>query len=327
MSEVFEPQAASERALRAMKDGGPLVVAVRDHQGKSRGFRDALREQGWWVAPPGMPADVLLLDHDIDRQSYRDMIENYRHAGAKVVLYPHGAAPIWDWDGWLEPYPVDACLVIGSGYRDAMDSYGYPCPIHVVGWSYCRQRPFHGRPPQRVLFAPIHPLGTGYMDPRFRAANARAYRTLLEWDVELTVRHIGPLELNGLWPESDVMFEVGEPDGSVRSIDAHDLVVATDTFLSLAVARGIPAVAFHQVQPVGTRERDEDPVVTFPHWDPDLCRYPYDLEDPASCVEASRVEATEWRARFIGGQLDPAVLSGVLEAVCSTTVSVTATPV
>lgn len=319
MSDVFDPRAATERSLKAMSDGAPMIIAIRDHQGKSRAIRDALREKGWWVVPAGMPADVFLLDHDIDRLSYRDMIEAQKAGGAKIILYPHGAAPIWDWDGWLEPYPVDGVMVIAAGYRDVLEAYGYPWPVHVIGWSYCDQRQFRPRPPERVLFAPIHPLGNGYMDPSFAAANQRAFRTILDWDVrpaQLTVRCIGSLALNGLWPERGVRFEVGQPDMSIRSIDSHDLVVAQDTFLSLAVARGVPAIAFNQVQPFGTRERATDPTVVFPHWDSALARYPYDLEDPESCEVASRVEASVWRGRFIGGQMTADGLAEVLERIC-----------
>ena len=72
-----------------------------------------------------------------------------------------------------------------------MQRHGYPVPVRVIGWPYGALHPIRpARPIRRVLFAPWHPLGGGYIVPDFADANRRAYEALLAADVELTVRHI-----------------------------------------------------------------------------------------------------------------------------------------
>lgn len=295
-----------------------MIVAIKDHQRKSLPFRDALREQGHWVVPVGMPADVLLIDHDVDRPNYRPVIERYRDQGASIVLYPHGGDVICRWDGIDEPYPVDGCLVIGTGHRDVMTTYGYPHPIHVVGWPFCAQKPFRPRKRvKRVLFAPTHPLGNGYLNDEQREANRTAYMQLLDWGLSLTVRHIGPLDTNGLWHEKDVQYEPAELSLALGSIDEHDLVVSRETFLSLAVARGVPAITYHQACPDNDPHSPDEPMVKVANW-PEyrgLMRYAWDLENPDSRHLAASGEATDWRKQFIGKQMNPKKLSDTLVAI------------
>ena len=293
-----------------------MIAAIKDHQGKSRGIAAALQREGWQCVPVGPPADVLLIDHDIDRPGYRDVIDYYKANGAKIVLYPHGALPVCVWDGIIEPYPVDACLVIGTGHRDVMQAYGYPYPIHVIGWSFCEQRSFRSHPVEQVLFAPAHPLGNGYLHQRYVTANQRAYHSLLRWDVPLTVRHVGSLEMNGLWSVHGVIYERGMMDTTLGSIDDHDLVVARDTFLSLAVARGVPAITFHQAPMTSDPEGPDEPEITVQNWDAygSMLRYPYDLTDSyGRATSGWWPEMISWRERFVGSQLDSRTLSSVLQ--------------
>lgn len=294
-----------------------MIVAIRDHQRKSVGIREALRSAGWWVVPDGAPADVLLIDHDIDRPGYRDVIHAYEGAGAKIVLYPHGANPNVGWDGFFEPYPVDACLVIGTGHRDVMLAYGYPRPIYPIGWSFCEQRAFRARAIERVLFAPQHPLGSGYLNPKLMEANRRAFAIVRGWGVQVTVRHVGPLEASGLRHEPGVAYEPAGLRLALGSIDMHDLVVARETFLSLAVARGVPAITFHQVA-TNDPEVPGEPVVEAKHAAKyaEMMRYPWDLADAGATDLAPIEEAADWRARFIGAQLDPAAVARELQALC-----------
>lgn len=295
-----------------------MIVAIKDHQHKSHALRDALREHGHWIVPVGVPADVLLIDHDVDRPAYRPLIDRYRDMGAAIVLYPHGANVVCSWDGPEEPYPVDGCLVIGTGHRDVMATYGYPRPMHVIGWSFCEQRSFCPRAKiGRVLFAPTHPLGNGYLNNEQRDANREAFMTLLDWGLPLTVRHVGPLDVNGLWREKDVEYEPAQLTLALGSIDEHDLVVARETFLALAIARGIPAVTYHQAEPDNDPHGPDEPMVKVNSWDlyRDLMRYPYDLEDPNARFIATAMEAREYRRRFIGEQLDPKALSDVLTVI------------
>lgn len=300
-----------------------MIAAIRDHQRKSYRIREALRAEGWWVVPAGAPADVLLIDADIERPGYRDMIERYKETSAKIALYPHGASAPTCWDIDVDPYPVDVCLVIGEGHRDVMQCYGYPQPIQIIGWPFSDQRAFRPVVPERVLFAPIHPLGQGYLPTVDRDANIRTYKQVLSWGCKVTVRHVGPLEWSGLWRVPGVDYEWRGLSLSIGSIDMHDLVVARDTTLSLAVARGVAAVSFEQTSPRSNPSVLGAPEFPARHWDDfkDLMRYPYDLDDdPDVWRVAARNEALAWRERFIGQQMDGRALSEVLTALCAESV-------
>lgn len=297
-------------------------VAIRDHRGNSQPYAEALIARGWNVVPLGTRADVLLIDLDLERAGYQDVIRAYQQVGARIVLYPHGANPITVWDGIDEPFPVDLCVTIGEGHRMVMDAYGYPNRVLVAGWGFSQIRRFEPTDGKRVLFAPIHPLGNGYLEESFREANARAFRTLLASGRDLHVRHMGSLAENGLWPEPDVTFlPAGLGDLTpMWQIDAADVVVATETFLSLAVARGKPAVAFHQVAPVDGAEGPGDTMFEVRSWDRyrEIVRYPHDLAEPLAIETACVCEANGWRERFIGRPLDGNLLNDELHSLLST---------
>lgn len=301
-------------------------VVIRDHQGKSVPFENALLKNGWSVRPLGQAADVLLIDLDVERPDYRDILRMYRNARTAVALYPHGANPMTLWDGISDPQKVAVCLVPGEGHRMVMEAYGYPFPIRVIGWTFCPIRPFEAvERANRVLFAPVHVLGSGYMDDESKAANAEAFRTLLAGDASICVRHVGSLEANGLWRVDDVTYRRVDMDtalaedfeATIGQIDAHDLVVtAPGTFLGLAVARGKPTVAFHQVEPVepATDERGGETVVAVQNFEKyeEILRYPHDLSDALAIETACRFEAQGWRERFVGDLIDPAELDSLL---------------
>lgn len=296
-----------------------MIAAIRDHQHKSYGIRDALRSEGWFVVPAASPADVLLIDYDGDApMDHRALIDAYAARGTPIVIYPHGANPLFRWDGIVEPYPVDACMVIGTGQRDVMLTYGYPHPIEVIGWSFCEQRPFVAREPERVLFCPQHPLGNGYLVERLRDANKDAYNRILTWGLPITVRHVHSVEANGLWDAPNVTYEPAGLSLALGSIDEHDVVVARDTLLSTAVARGIPAIAFGQRQFYSDPSGPEEPDVEAASWEKygEKMRYPYDIGDLGVLEQAVRSEATSWRERFVGAQMNARSLADLLASIC-----------
>lgn len=298
-------------------------VVIRDHQGKSIPFENALRHEGWSVRPIGQAADVLLIDLDVDRPDYRDILRMYRNARTAVVLYPHGANPMTLWDGITDPQAVDVCLVPGEGHRMVMEAYGYPNPIRVIGWTFCQIKPFEPSDGRRVLFAPIHPLGSGHLDDASKAANAAAYDALLRTGRDVTVRYIGTLEQNGLeWHErgayvqADLDVALSEHfDATIAMIDDFDVIVtAPGTFLGLSVARGKPTVAFHQVEPVADQESPNDPVFRVQSFEKyrEIMHYPHDLADPLAIETACQFEAQGWRERFVGKLIDPGELDTLL---------------
>src|SRR5207247_11263769 len=129
---------------------------------------------------------------------------------------------------------------------------------------------------------------------------------LLELPYELTVRHIGSLERNGLWEAPGVRYvqgQIGDLDAMLGQIDTADAVVTPSwSFLTLAVARGITAVATDTAR-LWNNER------TVEAANGDLYRdyvaYPFNAKtgDLGELVEAAAADAelaADWRARFVG---------------------------
>jgi hypothetical protein len=215
---------------------------------------------------------------------------------------------------------VDGNLVAAPGHAELLRRLDYPSPTHVIGWSLCEQRPFRpSTDTRRVLFAPAHPGGDGSLFADERQGNQRAYRELLATGCELTVRHIGPLEFNGLWAAPGVRFIAGDFLVDHTEIDVADVVVASaGTFPALSVARGVPTVIFYQDRDPSADRSADSPYSRSSQ--PRLARYgdymrfPFDLGDgPADEVlhAAARgaAEIAPWRRRFIGDPLDPVALA------------------
>jgi hypothetical protein len=244
--------------------------------------------------------------------------------GAKVLLYPHGAGTMLGHDGLWEPYEhVDGNLVIGRGHAELARRMEYPAPTHVTGWSLCPPAPFRPcRDVRHVLFAPTHPSWDGSLADSHRHTNAETFARLLEGPWHLTVRHLGTIEQNGLWPVDGVDFVAGKPELAPAEIDAADAVVAGDgTFPSLAIARGVPTVICGQGHPpmYGTRG-EEPPTLRFADRYMDFIRYPLDsgdgpLDELVHAAARSEAPIAEWKRRFIGAPFDDRAFVALVEQV------------
>jgi hypothetical protein len=299
-------------------------VAVRDHFGKAVPFARALVNAGHELVPIKQAADLLLIDLDDALYGYRKLIDAHRAAGAKVLLYPHGAQPLTGYDGMHEPYEaIDGNLVIGPGHAEVMRRFEYPCPVHVVGWSLCERAPF--RPVtdvRRVLFAPTHPSGHGTLSDLEAELNARYYEALLAGPWELTVRHIGTLEQNGLWEAAGVRYSRGDYTIATADIDAADVVVAAPgTFPALTVARGTPMVTYGQgLSPAYGHAGEQQ--VTLHHLDryAGYMRYPFDagdgpLDEILHAAARSETPIADWKRRFIGEPMSDLALTRLVESI------------
>ena len=294
----------------------PLTIAVKDHFGSAAALAQALAAAGHRVVSPAFgPADLLLIDLDPPKFGYRELIDRHRAAGAKVLLYPHGAAPALEYDGLYEPYEhVDGRMVIGPGHAELLRRIEYAHPAPVIGWSMCELRPFRPRADvRRVLFAPTHPSGHGTLVDFHREHNAETYAKLLDGPWELTVRHLGTLEQNGLWPADGVTFVQGSMDLAYGEIDAADVVVAGEgTFPHISIARGVPTVFYAQGHPPMYGEPDEQPIpLRHPERYLDFLRYPFDaadgpLDEILHAAAGSELPIADWKRRFVGEAFDPA---------------------
>jgi hypothetical protein len=299
---------------------GTFDVFLMDWHGKARTIADALVAGGHRLVGHPAIADVAMINNDypgLGRLPYLDAcVDN----GGRAYLYPDGAAStlMAAWDGLYEPYArLSGVLACAPGHVEVARRYGYPHPVHVVGWGMCGLRSRRaGGPLRRVLLAPEHPPYHG--NPRPPVQNAAALRGLLDAGVEVTVRVIGDIAENGLWADPRVAYvhgETGHFDEMIAQIDAHDAVLATSTFACLAVARGVTTVMWntdvqyhHETNAVAAHIDDYR----------DYVRYPFDLSSGrsvADLLEAANddeARAADWRARFVGVPLDPVALTAAI---------------
>jgi hypothetical protein len=303
-----------------------LRIAANDHGGKSLAFLQALLNAGHELVTDGGPADLLLIDLDPPLAGYQQMIGRYHSMGAKIVLYPHGAGtPSLGYDSLYEPDPrVDANLVIAPGYAEFLRRIDYVPPVHTIGWSYCEQRPFRPCADVRtVLFAPVHPNADGSMSELERAANADVFARLLAGPWQVTVRHIGTPEENGLWAADGVTFVQGRLLAETAEIDAADAVIASrGTFPALAIARGVPTVQYGGDEvflgvpgetPVAARRSDRYV---------DYIRYPFNADDAQldelfEAAARSDAAIADWKRRFIGEPFNPRDFVALIERIAA----------
>jgi hypothetical protein len=297
-------------------------VVVKPHLAAGVPYENALREAGHVTLPLGQRADVYLTDLDIPGPAFRPVIDKYVEAGAVALTYPHGIGPIHYYDGiWPAYERISGMFVVSEGDAEVYRRMRYPHPMYVIGWAYGELLPFRGTDtPRRVLFAPIHPLENGFLSDWQQDLNREAFAALLEaQDIELTVRYLYELEANGLTRVPGVEYVQGLPDNTFDDIDRADVVVAQGTYAYLAAARGAPVVMFGQhIHPSNAEHLAEPTYAVRWHEWRDYLRYPLDLRDgPAAELIAAAARGgepvREWKARFIGEELDARHFSDQLE--------------
>jgi hypothetical protein len=289
-----------------------LRVMISDHQGKSLPLSEALTASGHDLSDCADAADVVLIDHDVPFHGKLPLVDACVEAGGRAFLYPHGAdaALMSQWDGMYPVYPrLSGALVVAEGHAQVAHAYGYPLPIHVIGWSLCPLAPRRQGPVANILFAPTHPPYMGH--PRYPQRNTEVFESLLSCPATLVVRHIGTLEENGLYEVPQVTYvrgDYGDAPGMVEQIDAADCVVADrGTFGNMAIARGATTVLWDSAIVVNNDGlRSPDHIERYR----DLIRFPFDVDNgdlwetiTAASQDIDRV--AEWRGRFIGEALDP----------------------
>ncbi len=285
-------------------------------------YAEALESAGYerMISAGTQGLKFAFYDHDVGPggMGHRNGLDYLYHAGVPVFLYPHAARPMLQWDGMYNVWPHTVCnFVIAEGHAEVMESYGYPIPIEICGWNLCDLKDFEPISPVKpikVLFAPIHPNGNGWLHEMDMRLNVQTYKLLLETPgIELTVRHIKRLDLNGLWPADGVNFVLGKANGCHAEIDEADIVIAHQTFAYISAARGKPLVMFgEQVTPhSGNRPENFRFVGSWPQYR-DLMQYPVEFENAESGLHLRSMMAeamesdlgADWRARFIGKVFD-----------------------
>jgi len=293
-----------------------------NHQNKGDVYIKALVDAGHHHADNMDASSFLLID--IDVLSRRRYIDHYQTTGENVFLYPHTGRPVLQWDGMYEPHPhVTAVFTTGKGGMNVPRRYGFEKPIHAVGWTFCKLKDFQPcEHPKKVLYAPIHVNGNGFMTTRERLTNADVFKKLLEAkDIELTVRYLHYLEWNGLWEVPGVTYVQGQPDQSTKEIDESDVIISHQNMGYLAVARGKPAM-FMSEEKVPISGNNPKNVKTVASWDKykDELMFPLDFMAEGSARELLNAagkdnkEVADWRETYIGSQFSSEKFVGILES-------------
>jgi hypothetical protein len=299
-----------------------LRIAVSDHHRASFPIARALHHAGHELDDDA--ADAFLIDFDPPLSGYRAAIDKHAGAGAKIILYPHGAGgPNLSYDGLWEPYErVDANLVTGIGHAEYLRRIEYPAAVHVVGWTTGETRPFRPRNTiEHVVFAPLHTNADGSIPKQFAEANATTFRKLLEGPWRLTVRHLGELEQIGLWREDGVAFVDARTSPLHAEMDVADAVVAGDgTFPNVAISRGVPTVLYNQLAPILGLPGEEPARLRRAARYEDYIRYPFDvadgpLDEVLHTAAGSEDAIVHWRRRFHGDAMDPRRVVSVIESI------------
>lgn len=284
------------------------------HQHKAEVYVNALLLAGFELSE--RRPDFVLIDHDVGRhgEGFRPQIVQHAKEGAKIFMYPHAARPMVQWDGMYSVFTqnVMGSFVVAPGHVEVMKRYGYPLPTWVVGWSYCRIKPF--KPVAKVktiLFCPIHPHANGWLSEGDREINRQTFEALLKLrGVHIMVRYLRDLSKQGLWIEKGVRYIQGKPNGSTREIDFADLTIAHQTPAYLAIARGKPTIMCGD-RSIPHSGNTPECYRTVSSWDKyrEYLEYPWDVADGdlEGQIEKVRWDDTKiktWKKRFIGNPFD-----------------------
>jgi hypothetical protein len=218
---------------------------------------------------------------------------------------------------------ITAHFVVGEGVREIYRRIGMTVPTYAIGFPWTELRPFRScAEPRKVLFAPEHPLPSGYLRPDHADRNREVFEALLKLDLDLTVRHVGTIDQNGLYPVEGVEFTPAEAATTEPQIDAADVVLAVGSFAALSVARGTPTIMFDQSE-IPENDNFDGTVWTPVSWDRwgDYARYPIDFHDgPVGDLiaeaAASDERIREWRDLFIGKPFDPMGFAVLFDELC-----------
>lgn len=285
-----------------------------NHQGKANKFLESLNCGEYVLLDCSRRyRGVKFVLTDTDIMGRRFKLDHMRKSGVgRFFVYPHSARPDLVNDIYSEWPHTTAHFVVSKGHAEIMESFGYSRPLVPVGWSLCPIKKFSPRKePKKVLFAPIHPRCSQIDQDVNLTAFKRLEKLAKAGHIKLTVRFINDLFKSGLErvEHPNIEYTPGWMNQMYDQIDSADVVIAHQTFLYLAVARGVPAIGMANDMPTHIQLRNK-PVLWARNWDSysHLLQYPHDilqtpdvlslLEKVVKCDE----EIADWRKRMIGSQ-------------------------
>jgi len=295
---------------------GRIGFMCFDHQGKANKILEALNHNGKYLKLDchrrykGLA--FVLTDTDIMGRRFK--LNHMRNSGVgRFFIYPHAARPDIVNDIYREWEFTSCHFVTTEGHAEIMRLFGYSRPMMSIGWLLCPQKQFRPRKdPINILFAPIHPRCSKVDQDVNKAAFKRLEKLAKAGDINLTVRFIRSLADSGLEvvEHPNIKYTVGYMNQGYDQIDNSDVVVAHQTFLYLAVARGVPALGMAETLPTHIQIRGKKPIYA-PRWNNyvHLLRYPYDILEAGNNGQVVKMlqkvirqdnAVDEWRRRMIG---------------------------
>lgn len=305
---------------------------VYNHQGKANAYAKALSERNYFQKPSSthtanlIGVKFVLTDSDILHR-VRNLEKARVKAGVeRFFVYGHAARPNL-FNDIYPAYPhTTAQFVAAEGHVEIKRRFGYPKPLHVVGWHLCPILPFVPREnPRNILFAPIHPRNADIDKKVNRAAFERLAKLAIEDAIHLTVRYITDLGLSGLdyVQHKNIEYIQGDlyngPSSDEMTLRA-DLVVGHQTFAWKAAAMGVPTLMMgEQENPTHIMT---NPIRFVNSWDKykDLLCFPLDIlcEDDTMALIKRAANSDEeirlWKSRMIGKPFDPQLFVSTIES-------------
>lgn len=234
-----------------------MKFSIRRNKDAGLAFEKALLDAGYECTKNAMEADFLFLDCE-GRGWRRERIAEFM-SSRPVFIYPHTPLTAWLWDRVYKPLPVQMNFVFSRGAREAMQLYGYPYPIDVVGFSRCEILPFQPATGTRLLFVPARPRNDGGKHAKMDEAVLQFILDNAGHFESITVCTIKDHAFPDLEDNPNVNVVRTDPKSTptptqdmVERIDAADLVIAVHTTGALAVARGKPTIFYGQHEPPDT---------------------------------------------------------------------------
>jgi len=246
--------------MRDNKDQGEEFLAALLSAGYERIYEEA-PESGYPKKTDKLyQADFLMMDSDYTYKASPEW-EQYLSPEAlqrhPMFIYGHTPYSWFLWDGILQPKPTLCNFVVSNGAKVAMQLYGYPYPVEVIGFPYTEVKPFQSTTGTKLLFAPAHPVHDGkFPQPdglqRIRKA-VHKIRQNLKYFESVTVRYHGTLAGCGLdeLQGSNVIFDninvyntKNIRDNALAAIAKADLVISESTFGYLSIATGKPTLFY-----------------------------------------------------------------------------------
>lgn len=297
---------------------------IDKNQDKYRPYFDALLDAGYEEVENYREADIYITDHNWNdgfRQG-KDRLAECKTRGIPTFMIPHGFRSPLFWDAVYDvSHDIDCFFVPAKGHKQVLEVGGFPVRMVVTGYPWTKIYPFeHRNKPQKILFAPIHPdwFGSYTYSHYAYAWNKRVWQKLAALkNCDIVVYYNGDVQRNGLTVKRDVMYIPSRltTEAAVEMIHMADVVVAHDTFASLAIAHGKPTVMFDDYF---HDHRAGPPSKYFAHYQK-YTVYPYNMISPESAMgilDASTRPTDpffQWRELFIGWNFSPSVFIRTIE--------------